>query len=58
MNLGPYDSRLQQHREPPCVPNVERLRFVRWLVDTRRLEHAPAGPPSGPWVVLVKEGTR
>lgn len=53
MNLGPYDSMLQQYREPPCVPNLERLRFLRRLVETRRLEHEPAGPPSGPYVQIV-----
>lgn len=59
MNLGPYDPALQQYREPPCVPNLERLRFLRRLVETRRLEHDPAGPPSGPWGVLVAaEGRR
>lgn len=53
-NLGPYDPTLAMFREPPCLPNLERLRFLRWLVETRRLEHDPAGPPSGLYAQMVE----
>jgi hypothetical protein len=43
----PYDGDLQMFRQEPREINVARLRFVRWLVEQGRLEHPPAGPPSG-----------
>ncbi len=42
-----YDGDLQMVREKPREINVAHLRFLRWLVEQGRLEHPPAGPPSG-----------
>jgi hypothetical protein len=33
--------------DPPRKPNLARLRFLRWLGEQGRLEHALAGPPCG-----------
>lgn len=29
--------------------DLAHLRFLRWLAEQGRLEHAPVGPPSGPF---------
>lgn len=42
-----YDGNLQMFVEPPCEPDMARLTFLRWLIERRRLEHEPAGAPSG-----------
>ena len=42
-----YDADLEMFRETPQPVDVARLRFLRWLADQGRLEHPPAGPPSG-----------
>jgi hypothetical protein len=45
-----YDGDLQMFREIARPVDMAYLRFLRWLVEQGRLEHAPAGPPSGPFV--------
>ena len=42
-----FDSDLQMFIEASRDPDMARLTFLRWLVDRRRLEHEPAGPPAG-----------
>jgi hypothetical protein len=42
-----FDRDLQMYRELPGPVSLARLRFLRWLVEHERLEHQPAGPPSG-----------
>ena len=42
-----YDGDLQMFVDPPREPDMARLTFLRWLVERRRLEHGPAGPPCG-----------
>jgi hypothetical protein len=42
-----YDGDLQMFVDPPREPDMQRLTFLRWLVERSRLEHGPAGPPSG-----------
>jgi hypothetical protein len=42
-----YDGDLEMFCETPRVINVAYLRFLRWLIEQGRLEHLPAGPPSG-----------
>ncbi len=42
-----YDGDLQMFAEAPAAVNLPRLRFLRWLAEQGRLEHSPAGPPSG-----------
>jgi len=51
-----FDGDLQMFREAPKTINMEHLRFLRWLVEQGRLEHAVAGPSTGPLAgVLVAE---
>jgi hypothetical protein len=42
-----YDGNLEMFCEAPKDINVAHLRFLRWLIEQGRLEHLPAGPPSG-----------
>lgn len=42
-----YDGDLEMFCEAPRAINVAHLRFLRWLIEQGRLEHLPAGPPSG-----------
>ena len=44
-----FDGDLKMFRESPRAVNMDRLRFLRWLVERGRLEHSPAGPSSGPF---------
>ena len=46
-NLTGYDGDLRMFRETPRPVEVAHLRFLRWLADQGRLEHPPAGRPSG-----------
>ncbi|MFN8637053.1 MAG: hypothetical protein U0893_24665 [Chloroflexota bacterium] len=38
--------------EEPREPNLNRLTFLRWLVENDRMEHPVVGPASGELVVL------
>jgi hypothetical protein len=42
-----YDADLEMFRVTPPPVDFTRLRFLRWLAERGRLEHWPAGPPSG-----------
>jgi hypothetical protein len=42
-----YDSELQMFAEQPRDADLAHLRFLRWLGEHGRLEHTPAGPPTG-----------
>ena len=44
---GLYDPELQMFVERARQPDGARLRFLRWLAEHGRLEHAAAGPPGG-----------
>ncbi|HZS02692.1 MAG TPA: hypothetical protein VFE37_28530 [Chloroflexota bacterium] len=44
-----YDAALGMFREPAKPVDLGYLCFIRWLVEEGRLEHLPAGPPSGEW---------
>ena len=44
-----FDGDLKMFRESGGPVNLERLRFLRWLVEQGRLEHLPAGTSSGPF---------
>ena len=50
--VGRYDSALQMFVEEPREPDMNRLTFLRWLVENDRLEHGVTGPASGEFVVL------
>lgn len=43
-----YDADLRLYREPPAVPVLPRLAFLRWMAEEGRLEHPIAGVSSGP----------
>lgn len=43
-----YDGDLQMFVLAPRDPDGRRLRFLRWLAEQGRLEHAVAGPSTGP----------
>jgi hypothetical protein len=43
-----FDGDLKMFREDGGPIDLARLRFLRWLIERGRLEHPPAGPPSGP----------
>ena len=45
--IGRYDSDLQMFVEGPRDVQRAHLRFLRWLVERRELEHPACGPPSG-----------
>ena len=42
-----YDGELQMFCDTAQEPNLESLRFIRWMVEQGRLEHDAAGPPTG-----------
>ena len=42
-----YDSELQMFADQPREVDLAHLRFLRWLGERGRLEHATAGPPAG-----------
>ena len=44
---GRYDSDLRMFVEEPRDVKRAHLRFLRWLVERRMLEHPASGPPSG-----------
>lgn len=46
--MGPYDSTLQMFVQTPPQIDMSRLAFMRWLAVAGKLEHAAAGPSSGP----------
>jgi hypothetical protein len=53
--VGRYDSALQMFVEEPREPDVNRLSFLRWLIENNRLEHEAVGPASGELVVVAAE---
>ena len=56
MNLqsSRYDPELQMFTDPPRDPAPARLRFLRWLAETSRLEHEPVGVPAGHYAGEVR----
>ena len=42
-----YDGNLEMFCETPRAINISHVRFLRCLIEQGRLEHPPAGPPSG-----------
>ena len=55
---GTYDKTLQMWREGQKVIRLPHARFLRWLAERGRLEHYPAGPPSGHFAALVADVER
>jgi hypothetical protein len=53
--VGRYDSALQMFVEEPCEPNLNKLTFLRWLIENNRLEHPVVGPASGELVVAAAQ---
>ncbi len=52
---GRYDAELQMFCPQISEPDLKRLRFLRWLAEQGKLEHAVAGPPSGRYAVTAAE---
>jgi hypothetical protein len=52
-----YDNDLKMFREPSKDANMGHLRFMRWLGEQGRLEHAVAGPPTGELAPVIKVET-
>jgi hypothetical protein len=48
--MASYDGTLQMFVQTPREVDVRRLAFLRWLAEHGKLEHATAGPSSGPFV--------
>ena len=46
-STGPYDNALQMFVHEPREADVRLLRFLRWLAEEGKLEHAIAGPSAG-----------
>jgi len=42
------------HREPSCEPDLDVLRFLRWLAERGELEHEVSGVSSGELADLVE----
>ena len=42
-----YDGNLQMFCEPVHDIDMAKLRFLRWMIEQRQLEHPVAGPPAG-----------
>jgi hypothetical protein len=53
-----YDSELQMFTRTPQDPDRACLRFMRWLIERGRLEHAPAGDSSGEYAKAAFEQKR
>ena len=53
-----FDGNLQMFCETPGAVNLAHLRFLRWLIEQKRLEHPPAGPPSGELATAAERGRR
>ncbi len=51
--IGRYDAELQMFVEEPREADPARLRFLRWLAESGRLEHRTAGPATGEFATLV-----
>lgn len=45
--IGRYDGELQMFCSAPLEPDMSRLKFLRWMVEQRRLDHRVAGPSTG-----------
>jgi hypothetical protein len=50
--VGRYDSALQMFVEEPRELDMNRLSFLRWLIENDRLEHGVIGPASGELVAV------
>jgi len=48
-NAKSFDGELKMFRDADRPVNLASLRFLRWLAEQGRLEHAIAGPSSGPF---------
>jgi hypothetical protein len=49
-----YDGELQMFCEPAHEVDLAKLRFLRWLIDEGKLEHAASGPPDGEYAELER----
>lgn len=49
-----YDKELQMFREAATEPNLDKLRFLRWLATHDKLEHQAAGQSVGEFAIREK----
>lgn len=49
-----YDPELQMFGQEGSEPNMDKLRFLRWLAERGALEHSVFGKPEGIYASLVK----
>jgi hypothetical protein len=47
-----YDGTLQMFSEPAREVDLAKLRFLRWLIEQDKLEHAAFGDPTGEYAGL------
>ncbi len=52
-SIGQYDAQLQMFCEPAREPDVAKLRFLRWLIEEGKLEHATCGEPAGEYAEVA-----
>ena len=56
---GRFDSALQMFVDEPREPDLNALRWLRWLVLFGHLEHETVvGPPSGEYAGAASSGER
>lgn len=49
-----YDATTQMFvEEEPRTPQLESLKFLRWMAEQGKLEHAIAGAPSGEYAIKI-----
>jgi hypothetical protein len=51
LDCSRYDPDLEMFTQPSREPDLNRLRFLRWLGEQGRLEHAPVGAPGGDYAL-------
>ena len=56
--IGSFDTALHMFREDQKPVRIPHAKFLRWLAENGRLEHYPAGPPSGHVAALVADVER
>jgi len=52
--MASYDGSLQMFVHAPKDVDIRRLVFMRWLAEHGKLEHATAGPSSGPFAIQAE----
>ena len=56
--IGRYCTQTHMMVEDQKLVRLPHAKFLRWLAENGRLEHEPAGPPSGHVAALVADVER